>query len=114
MLGPLPHFKNNLGMMGDDESPDTVGLLEWDGPGFEETIFLSVGYSPQGPATRRTASGLERPRTEATAFNQVGGARISLGSVGRRGKPHGSTRIRCLTLKEGKGEATFIWRYCSP
>lgn len=83
-------------------------------PGFEEIVSLSVGYSPQGPATRRTASGLERPRTEATALTQVGGARISLGSVGRRGKPHGSTRMRCLTLKEDKGEAVYSWRYLPP
>lgn len=81
--------------------------------GFEEIVSLSVGYSPQGPATRRTASGLERPRTEATALNQVGGARISLGSVGRRGKPHGSTRMRCLTLKDDKGDVVFAWRYHS-
>lgn len=42
----------------------------------EETVSSPAGYSPQGPATRRTASGLERPRTEATALTQVGGARI--------------------------------------
>lgn len=74
-----------------------VGDGEWDGLVSRQT-FSSGGDSPQGPATRRTASGLERPRTDATALTQVGGARISLGSVGRRGKPHGSTRIRCLTL----------------
>lgn len=78
-------------------------------PWFEETVSLSASYSPQGPATRRTASGLERPKTEATALTQVGGARISLGSVGRRGKPHGSTRMRCLTLQEDKGEVVFAW-----
>lgn len=73
-------------------------------PWFKEIVSLSAGYSPQGPATRRTASGLERPRTDTTALNQVGGARISLGSVGRRGNPQGSTRMRCLTLKEEKGK----------
>lgn len=67
-------------------------------PWFKKHISSSAGYSPQGPATRRTARGLERPRTDATALTQAGGVRISLGSVGRRGKPHGSTRIRCLTL----------------
>lgn len=73
-------------------------------PWFEDIVSFSAGYLPHGPATRRTASGLERPRTDATALNQVGGARISLGSVGRRGKPHGSTRMRCLTLREEKGK----------
>lgn len=68
MLGPLPHFKNNLGMMGNDESPDTVGLLEWDGPGFEETVFFICRLLTPGPSYSKNSQWIRTPEDRGHSF----------------------------------------------
>lgn len=68
-------------------------------------------FLPNGPAALITASGLKRVTTARIAFTQRGGDGLFTTSVpwpcwfwtlGRSGKPQGSTRIRCDTLWKRK------------
>lgn len=65
--------------------------------------------SPHGPAALMTASGLKKETIDAMTFTQRGGRKVFTASgpwlswfsaLGLSGKPHGSTRMRCDTLKK--------------
>jgi len=52
-------------------------------------------HSPQGPAARSAASGLNTCKTFETIFTHAGSGVRRSASSGRSGNPHGSHRTKC-------------------
>lgn len=97
--------------------PESTTYCKMSGKSFTRHIKLHTSdkqwYTlPHGPAALMTASGLKRETTAAMAFTQRGRGGLFTTSVwpsptgvcvcGCSGKPQGSTRIRCDTLRKKK------------